>query len=101
MRYNEKSLEEVLPILEAYQRAFEARNGIPPNIQELRLKLESMALEKEKQAFHNAFEHLSPASLRLAIKAITINPPEPTPTPKDQVQADEMNPKKQKKGMFR
>lgn len=70
-RYQDKSLEEVRPIVEQYVERFKERTGRSPNSSELSRKLIELAEKREEAMFYSTFESLTSASLRLAAQCAT------------------------------
>lgn len=66
MRYQDKSPEEIRPIIDNYIAQYKDHTGREPDLIQISKTLEEMATEKERKAFYAVFEGLPATSLRLA-----------------------------------
>lgn len=70
MRYQDKSLEELRPILESYIERHKTQLGKELDMDSLKAKLQALAEQKEEALFHHAFEQLTPKNLVMAVNLI-------------------------------
>lgn len=70
MAYNDRSREELKPLVERYLEHFQARTGERPHIPDLIERVKALAHQKEQQAFHSTFGTLTPGDLQTTAKIL-------------------------------
>jgi hypothetical protein len=70
LRYQDKPIEELAPIVENFILAYKQRTGVLPSKEELKTKLAQIIKEKESAQFFQTFESLTIKSIHTTLKNI-------------------------------
>jgi hypothetical protein len=70
MRYQDKPLEEITPILENYIISYRLRTGKMPDKETIKKKLLEIAQAKEDNQFYNTVEGLTTKSIYMTVQYV-------------------------------